>query len=173
MPEPGLTIAQKILARTSGVAHPRPGQVVEAMPDFSYSHDFAVYAIDAFERMGATRVLRPDRVAICLDHIVPADNARDANNHARIRAFAKAQRRAHFFDGGTGIPYHVRRGGRRPGQPRVASDSIRRRAARSGLALGVGRDRAGFAWARDAVGEVPSTVAPWTARCRPGFMPRT
>ena len=91
MPETGLTFAQKVLARASGVTRPDPGRIVEAIPDFSYSHDFAVYAIDAFERMGATRVVRPDRVAVCLDHIVPADNRRDANNHARIRAFARTQ----------------------------------------------------------------------------------
>ncbi len=162
MPEPGLTLAQKILARTSGVAHPRPGQVVEAMPDFSYSHDFAVYAIDAFERMGATRVLRPDRVAICLDHIVPADNVRDANNHARIRAFAKAQRLRHFFDGGTGISHQVmfERGLVVPGSLVVASDSHAPSGGALGaLALGVGETELGFAWATGRLWvKVPDTV---------------
>ena len=162
MPEPGLTLAQKILARTSGVAHPRPGQIVEAMPDFSYSHDFAVYAIDAFERMGATRVLRPDRVAICLDHIVPADNVRDANNHARIRAFAKAQRLRHFFDGGTGISHQVmfERGLVVPGSLVVASDSHAPSGGALGaLALGVGETELGFAWATGRLWvKVPDTV---------------
>ena len=162
MAEPGLTLAQKILARTSGVARPRPGQIVEATPDFSYSHDFAVYAIDAFERMGATQVLRPDRVAICLDHIVPADNARDANNHARIRAFARAQRLRHFFEGGTGISHQVmfERGLVVPGSLVVASDSHTPSGGALGaLALGVGETELGFAWATGRLWvKVPDTV---------------
>ena len=162
MAEPGLTLAQKILARTSGVARPSPGQIVEATPDFCYSHDFAVYAIDAFERMGATRVLRPDRVAICLDHIVPADNARDANNHARIRAFAKAQRLRHFFEGGTGISHQVmfERGLVVPGSLVVASDSHTPSGGALGaLALGVGETELGFAWATGRLWvKVPDTV---------------
>ncbi len=162
MAEPGLTLAQKILARTSGVARPHPGRIVEAIPDFSYSHDFAVYAIDAFERMGATRVLHPDRVAICLDHIVPADNARDANNHARIRNFARAQQLRHFFEGGTGISHQVmfERGLVVPGSLVVASDSHTPSGGALGaLALGVGETELGFAWATERLWvKVPETV---------------
>ena len=162
MPETGLTFAQKVLARTSGIAHPCPGQVVEAMPDFSYSHDFAVFVIDAFERMGATRVVRPDRVAICFDHIIPADNQRDANNHARIRSFAKTQRLRHFFEGGTGIAHQVmfEQGLVVPGSLVVASDSHTPSGGALGaLALGVGETELGFAWATGRLWmKVPDTV---------------
>ena len=98
-----MTIAQKILARASGRKHVEPGEVVEVRPDFSYAHDYGLFAIDAFEKMGATQVVRPERVAVCLDHAVPADNARDANNHARLRAFARKHGFAAFFEGGSGI----------------------------------------------------------------------
>lgn len=162
MPEIGLTFAQKVLARASGVTRPDPGRIVETVPDFSYSHDFAVYAIDAFERMGATRVVRPDRVAVCLDHIVPADNRRDANNHARIRAFARKQGLRDFFEGGTGIAHQVmfERGLVTPGSLVIASDSHTPSGGALGaLALGVGETELGFAWATGHLWiKVPDTV---------------
>ena len=162
MPEAGLTFAQKVVARTSGVARPQPGQIVEAEPDFSYSHDFAVYAIDAFERMGARRVLRPDRVAVCLDHIIPADNIRDANNHARIREFCRAQGLREFFEGGTGISHQVmfEQGLVTPGSLVIASDSHTPSGGALGaLALGVGETELGFAWATGRLWlRVPDTI---------------
>ncbi len=173
MSDAGLTLAQKILARTSGVPNPCPGEIVEAQPDFSYSHDFAVYVIDAFERMGASRVVRPDRVAICLDHIIPADNRRDANNHARIRRFAEAQRLRHFFDGGTGISHQVmfERGLVTPGSLVIASDSHTPSGGALGaLALGVGETELGFAWATGRLWvKVPDTIlVRLEGRLRPG-----
>ena len=150
MPETGLTLAQKILARTGGIAAPRVGEIIEVRPDFSYSHDFAVYVIDAFERMGARKVLRPDRVAICLDHVIPANSRRDANNHARIRAFAGDQGLGHFFDAGTGIAHQVmfEKGLVAPGSLVVASDSHTPSGGALGaLALGIGETELGFAWA--------------------------
>ncbi len=162
MPEAGLTFAQKVLARTSGVARPQPGQIVEAEPDFSYSHDFAVYVIDAFERMGARQVLRPDRVAVCLDHIIPADNIRDANNHARIREFCRAQGLREFIEGGTGISHQVmfEQGLVTPGSLVIASDSHTPSGGALGaLALGVGETELGFAWATGRLWlRVPDTI---------------
>ena len=162
MSETGLTLAQKILARTSGVAAPSPGEIVEARPDFSYSHDFAVYVIDAFERMGASRVVRPNRIAVCLDHAIPADNRRDANNHARIREFAKAHGFRHFFEGGTGIAHQVmfEQGLVTPGSLVVASDSHTPSGGALGaLAIATGETELGFAWAIGRLWlKVPDTI---------------
>lgn len=162
MADAGLTFAQKVLARTSGIACPQPGQIVEAEPDFSYSHDFAVYVIDAFERMGARRVARPERVAVCLDHIIPADNVRDANNHARIREFCRDQGLRRFFEGGTGISHQVmfEQGLVTPGSLVIASDSHTPSGGALGaLALGVGETELGFAWATGRLWiKVPDTV---------------
>lgn len=162
MAEGGLTLAQKILARTSNIAAPRPGEIVEARPDFSYSHDFAVYAIDAFERMGARRVIRPDRIAVCLDHAIPADSSRVANNHARIRAFAKSHGFRHFFEGGTGIAHQVmfEQGLVTPGSLVVASDSHTPSGGALGaLAIGTGETELGYAWATGRLWlKVPDTI---------------
>lgn len=145
-----MTVAQKILARASGVAAVRPGEVVEVRPDFSYAHDYGLFAIDAFEKMGAKKVLRPDRVAVCLDHAVPADNARDANNHARLRAFAREQGFAAFFEGGSGISHQVmlEQGYVLPGMLVVANDSHTPSGGAAGaLAVGTGETELGFLWA--------------------------
>ena len=76
----GRTLAQKVLERTSGRSGLEPGVIIEATPDFSYSHDYAAWAIDAFEKMGATRVHRPERIAVCFDHGIPPNSAKDANS---------------------------------------------------------------------------------------------
>lgn len=144
------TVAEKILARASGRAHVAPGEVVEAQPDFSYAHDYGVFAVEAFERMGASRVQRPERSAIVLDHAVPADNARDANNHARLRAFARRHALAGFFDGGSGISHQVmlEQGYLLPGALVVANDSHTPSGGAAGaLAVGTGETEIGFLWA--------------------------
>lgn len=48
------TTAEKILARASGHDFVVPNEIIEVTPDFSYSHDYAVFAIDAFEQMGGS-----------------------------------------------------------------------------------------------------------------------
>lgn len=145
----GLTIAQKILARAAG-GSAAPGTIVEASPDFCYAHDYAVFSIDAFERMGATRVIRPERSAICLDHVVPANTQREANNHTRVRAFARKHGLAGFFEGGTGISHQVmmEKGYVLPGHLVVANDSHTPSGGAMGaLAVGSGETEFGFLWA--------------------------
>ena len=158
----GATVAEKILARASGRASVRPGEIVEARPDFTYAHDFAVFAIDAFEAMGATRVVDPDRCAACLDHATPADNRRDANNHARIRRFAEAHGFRAFFPGGTGIAHQVmvEKGFVTPGALVVAHDSHTPSGGAVGaLAIGTGEAEIGFVWATGRIWlKVPESV---------------
>lgn len=156
------TIAEKILARASGDDRLVSGQIVEIQPDFCYAHDYAVFAIEAFEKMGASRVVRPDCVAVCLDHGVPADTTRDANNHARIRAFARQHGFAAFFEGGTGISHQVmiEKGYVLPGNLVVANDSHTPSGGAVGaLAIGTGETEMGFLWATGKLWlKVPETI---------------
>jgi homoaconitate hydratase family protein len=156
------TFVEKALSRASGGGDVRPGQIVEAVPDFSYSHDYAVFAIDAFEQMGATKVARPDRVAICLDHGVPANTAKDANNHKRVREFAAAQHIAKFYEAGTGIAHQVmvEKGWILPGALCVANDSHACSGGTVGaLALATGETEIGFVWATGKIWfKVPTTI---------------
>jgi methanogen homoaconitase large subunit len=156
------TIAEKILAQACGAGQVAPDQFVEAQPDFCYSHDYAIFAIDAFEDIGATVVRRPERVAVCLDHAVPADNARDANNHARIREFAHKHGFAAFFEGGSGISHQVmlEQGYVLPGSLVVANDSHTPSGGAAGaLAIGTGETDIGFLWATGRVWlKIPESV---------------
>jgi homoaconitate hydratase family protein len=144
------TLAEKILARTSGNGIVVPDQIVEVQPDFSYSHDYAAFAIDAFEAMGASAVIRPERAAVCLDHAIPANSARDANNHAKIRAFVRRHGFAAFFEGGTGIAHQVmvEKGYVVPGALAVCNDSHAPSGGSVGaLAVATGETEMGFLWA--------------------------
>jgi homoaconitate hydratase family protein len=157
----GKTLAQKVLERTSGRAHLEPGVIIEARPDFSYSHDYAVWAIDAFEKMGATRVQRPERIAICFDHGIPPNSAKDANSLKRVREFATAHGFAQFYEAGTGVAHQVmvEKGWIVPGSLSVCSDSHACSGGSVGaLALAIGETELGFLWAVDRLWfRVPAT----------------
>jgi homoaconitate hydratase family protein len=158
----GQTIAQKVLARASGRSRVEPGEIVSVQPDFSYAHDYGLFAIDAFHRMGATHVERPQRSAVALDHAVPADNVRDANNHARLREFARGQKLAGFFEGGSGISHQVmlEEGYVLPGTLVVANDSHTPSGGAAGaLAVGIGETEIGFLWATGRIWlKVPESI---------------
>ncbi|MDB5999121.1 MAG: leuC 1 [Rhizobacter sp.] len=146
----GATLAQKVLARTSGLAHVAVGDIVEATPDFSYSHDYAIWAIDAFEKMGATRVLNPSRIAVCFDHGIPANTARDANNLKKVREFVRAHGFGAFYEAGTGIAHQVmvEKGWILPGELAIANDShATSGGCLGGLSLAVGETEIGYLWA--------------------------
>jgi len=156
------TLAEKVLARATGQASVQPGAIVEASPDFTYSHDYAAFAIDAFERMGATRVVRPERAVICFDHAIPSNSRRDANSLARVRAFARAQGFAALYEGGTGIAHQVmvEQGWTVPGSLSVANDSHAPSGGSVGaLSVGIGETEIGFAWATGKLWlRVPETI---------------
>jgi homoaconitate hydratase family protein len=156
------TTAEKILARASGRDFVAANEIIEVTPDFSYSHDYAVFAIDAFEQMGAANVVAPERNAICLDHGFPVNTARDANNHVRIREFAKKHKFLAFFEGGTGIAHQVmmEKGFVVPGALVLASDSHTPSGGALGaLAIGTGETELGFVWATGRTWlKVPETI---------------
>ena len=156
------TTAEKILARASGHDFVVPNEIIEVTPDFSYSHDYAVFAIDAFEQMGGIRVVAPERNAICLDHGFPVNTARDANNHVRIREFAKKHNFLAFFEGGTGIAHQImmEKGFVVPGALVLASDSHTPSGGALGaLAIGTGETELGFVWATGRTWlKVPETI---------------
>jgi homoaconitate hydratase family protein len=156
-----MTFVEKMFSLKSG-EQVSVGQIVQVAPDFSYSHDYASFAIDAFEQMGAKDVVRADRVCICLDHGVPANTAKDANNHKKVRDFAAKKNLAKFYEAGTGIAHQVmvEKGWILPGALCVANDSHACSGGSAGaLSLAVGETEIGFLWATGHIWfKVPSTV---------------
>lgn len=161
MTQDTMTFVEKVLSRCSGQPA-KAGMIVDISPDFSYSHDYASFAIDAFEQMGAREVVNAQRVCICLDHGVPANNAKDANNHKKVRDFAAAKGLARFYEAGTGIAHQVmlEQGWILPGALCVANDSHACSGGAVGsLALATGETEMGFLWATGKIWfKVPTTI---------------
>lgn len=161
MTQDTMTFVEKVFSRSSGQPV-KAGMIVDVSPDFSYSHDYASFAIDAFEQMGAHEVVNAQRVCICLDHGVPANNAKDANNHKKVRDFAAAKGLARFYEAGTGIAHQVmlEQGWILPGALCVANDSHACSGGAVGtLALATGETEMGFLWATGKIWfKVPTTI---------------
>ena len=85
----GQTFAQKALARAAGLDAVEVGQVVDARPDIVLSHDNTAAIRRIWQEFGQERVLIPERIAITLDHAVPAPTTKHAQNHAEIRRFVQ------------------------------------------------------------------------------------
>lgn len=103
----GFTFVEKALARAAGVETARAGDVLDVSPDVVLSHDNTAAIRTLFQKIGAGRILRPDRVAITLDHAVPAPTTEHARNHAAIREWVSEQGIRHFFEVGRGICHQV------------------------------------------------------------------
>ncbi len=103
----GRTFVEKALARASGVEDARVGDTVDVRPDFIFSHDNTAAIRRIFLEMGAKKISRPERVAITLDHAVPAPTTTHAQNHSEIRAWVQEQNIPHFFEVGRGICHQV------------------------------------------------------------------
>ncbi len=101
------TFAQKALARAAGLDFVEVGQVVDARPDVVLSHDNTADIRRTWLEFGQERVTIPEKLAITLDHAVPAPTTKHAQNHAEIRAFVKEQGIRNAFDVGRGICHQV------------------------------------------------------------------
>lgn len=119
------TFAQKALERASGEKGLRPGQIVDAFPDLYMSHTASWRCIRTLERMGVDELYDVDRIAMVMDHIAPADNAKTAGYHALCREFANRMGVRKFFDVNAGIAHVVlmERGHIKPGELIIGTDS--------------------------------------------------
>lgn len=103
----GKTFAEKALARASGQTEVVAGQIVDAVPDVVLSHDNTAAIAKIFRALGVAKVKYPERLAITLDHAVPAPTTVHATNHAEVRKFVDEQGIANFFEVGRGICHQV------------------------------------------------------------------
>ncbi len=80
----------KILARKSGKARVRPGDVVHPDPDFIMIHDGVVMgAKRELDAIGIDRLAAPDKVVMVTDHDVIYGSARAAERGAFNREAAR------------------------------------------------------------------------------------
>jgi 3-isopropylmalate/(R)-2-methylmalate dehydratase large subunit len=146
----GHTFAEKVLARNAGLPSARAGQVIDVFPDLVLSHDNTAAIARIFREIGVERVKHPERLAVTLDHAVPAPTTQHAQNHAEIRCFVAEQGIRHFFEVGRGICHQVlcEEGLVRPGDVVLGADSHSTHyGALGAFGAGVGRSEVAAIWA--------------------------
>ena len=122
----GQTLAEKVLARASGLDRVVPGQIVEGTVDLAMMHEQGAQTVAPFHQMGAEKVWDPDRVVIAIDHWVPASTEGAAVLHRILRKFAAETQLPHFYDVGRhGICHQIlaENGWVVPGDLAVGTDS--------------------------------------------------
>lgn len=158
----GYTFAEKALARAAGLTSARAGDVLDVRPDLVFSHDNTAAIRRIFEQMGAVRIVRPECVAVTLDHAAPAPTTQHAQNHAEIRAWVQQQQIGHFFEVGRGICHQVisEEALILPGEVIFGSDSHTTHFGWLGaFGMGVGRTEMAALWATGELWiQVPQTL---------------
>jgi len=158
----GKTFAEKALARAAGLSEVVAGQVVDAHPDIVLSHDNTAAIYRIFRDIGVESIAIPERLAITLDHAVPAPTAQHARNHAEVREFVKRYGIRHFFEVGRGICHQVlsEEALILPGQLILGADSHTPHFGWLGaFGAGVGRTEVAALWATGELWlRVPETI---------------
>ena len=158
----GYTFAEKALARAAGLEHAVTGQIVDARPDMALSHDNTAAIAKLFRSLGYGRVLHPERLAIFIDHAVPAPSVEHALNHKETREFVAEQGIEHFYEAGRGICHQVisEEALVAPGQLLLGADSHTTHIGWLGaFGAGIGRSEMAAIWATGELWlRVPETI---------------
>lgn len=119
-----MTMAEKVLARTSGRDTVSPGDIVVCRPDQVVQIDIN-FAVDGLWYR-PRELFDRDKVALIFDHAVPAPTVADAAGMREGRAFAEQFGLANFFDVGRHGIVHIvlaEQGLARPGELLICGDS--------------------------------------------------
>lgn len=102
MPNPPMTITEKIFAFHANKDFVRPNDLIEAKIDIALANDITgPIAIKEFERIGQDCVFDKSRVVLVPDHFVPNKDIKSATQAKFVREFVKKQDLSHKFDVGT------------------------------------------------------------------------
>ena len=118
----GMTMIEKILSRKAGLDHVAPGDTVTVDVDLTVLIDLQFATL----WMTPTRIADPAKVAVVMDHAVPAPTLKDAAGGPRARQFVRDFGIEKFFDVGRhGICHQVvaENGLARPGEILACTDS--------------------------------------------------
>jgi 3-isopropylmalate/(R)-2-methylmalate dehydratase large subunit len=167
----GMTMVEKILARAAGLPAVRAGDVVEPVASCAMSHENAALVINQFREIYSgtdiePKIWDPSKIAIILDHRVPAESSKTATNQKRVREFVAAQGIARFHDvrgdeGGICHQILPESGYVVPGTVVVGTDShTTSHGALGAFAFGIGATEMASVWALGTVlnVEVPETI---------------
>jgi 3-isopropylmalate/(R)-2-methylmalate dehydratase large subunit len=122
----GMTIAEKILAKKSGLEKVMPGQFLTAQVDLLMTGETPAEIYKAFKQIGIDRVWDPSKIVALTDHRIPSRNISDAENDVLKRKFVHEYKIEHWYDIGRGGICHQilpEKGHVLPGTLIVAADS--------------------------------------------------
>lgn len=87
----GMTIAEKIIARASGVSSVKAGDIHTVSLDRIMTNDGTTHlTIDMFyNQLKNPTIADPSKVVFIIDHNIPADNPKTAASHKKMRDFAR------------------------------------------------------------------------------------
>lgn len=116
---------EKILAKNSGRAEVRTGEIVTAKVDFAEINDLYLQTVYSFYEMGGEKVWDRERCAFVFDHYAPCPDIKSASNHKEMREFAQKNDLRFHFDTHCGVCHQVmpEAGVIYPGMIVVATDS--------------------------------------------------
>lgn len=167
----GMTVVEKILARATGQAKVKAGDVLEPKVDLAMSHENGALVINQFKEIYKdtgieANVWDPSKIAIIFDHRVPAESAKTATNQKKIREFVAAQGIKKFHDirsdeGGICHQILPEYGYVRPGYVVVGTDShTTTHGALGAFSFGIGATEMASVWTLGTVlnVEVPKTI---------------
>jgi len=167
----GMTLVEMILARATGQASVKVGDVLEPRVDLAMSHENGALVINQFQEIYQgtgleANVWDPEKIAIIFDHRVPAESAKTATNQKKVRDFVAAQGIKKFHDirgdeGGICHQILPENGYLRPGQVVVGTDShTTSHGALGAFAFGIGATEMASVWALGRIlnVEVPGTI---------------
>lgn len=158
-----MTLTEKIMAQSAGLAEVVPGQMITAKIGLAYTMDMlGKIVFDHLKSAGATKVFDPEKVVVVFDHCVPAPDVNYANLHNEIRRLAKQYNIRLYDVGNQGIMHHVvaEEGYLVPGIIAIATDSHALTGGALGaVVLGMGATDAAMAMATGELWlRVPATV---------------
>jgi 3-isopropylmalate/(R)-2-methylmalate dehydratase large subunit len=123
----GMTITEKILAKSAGKKTVQPGELIDAKIDIVMCHDVtAPAAISMLVEKGIDRVFDRKKIVVTPDHFQPAKDVKSAELHKRLDEWAKRHKIKHYYKLGRAGVCHAllpEQGHIRPGEVIVGGDS--------------------------------------------------
>ncbi|NQT00700.1 MAG: 3-isopropylmalate dehydratase large subunit [Planctomycetes bacterium] len=123
----GMTITEKILARSAGKGKVVPGELVDAKIDIVMCHDVTTPpAISMLEEKGIDKVFDAEKIVVTPDHFQPAKDIKSAELHKRLDGWAKRHKIKYYYKLGRAGVCHAllpEQGHIRPGEVIVGPDS--------------------------------------------------
>lgn len=120
----GMTLAEKILARTSQSERVSPGEFVTAQIDRMMINDMFVLVADTLREAGIDRLADPQRACVIFDHFVPPPSPKHAEMLRAAMTQAKEFQIPNIFpDAGVSHQVMCEKGFVRPGELILGTDS--------------------------------------------------